>query len=156
MARGYVQNTHISEFRQMHGAIVDLVGILNRPDRDSRMIEEAGIHLDRALFSLLVLVGRYGPIGVVELADRVGRDHTTVSRQVSKMEALGLVERQPGARDKRVREAALSQAGWKMNQAIDAARDRRMSKMLADWSADDIETLAPLLRKLADSALASD
>jgi predicted transcriptional regulator len=40
----------------------------------------------------------------VQLADRVGRDYTTVSRQVAKLESFGLVKRQgscrrpPGAR----------------------------------------------------------
>lgn len=33
------------------------------------------------LFPLLVAVGRHGPVGVVELADHLGRDYTTVSRR---------------------------------------------------------------------------
>ena len=57
------------------------------------MIREAGIALDRALFPLLVVIERRGPIGVVDLAGRVGRDYTTVSRQIAKLEGLGLIER---------------------------------------------------------------
>jgi len=67
-----VQNTHIEEtLRELHGALLEIVGVMNRPQRDEAMIREAGIALDRALFPLLVLVERLGPIGVVELADRV-------------------------------------------------------------------------------------
>jgi predicted transcriptional regulator len=42
---------------------------------------------------LLVGVERFGPIAVVELADRAGRDLTTFSRQVAKLEELSLVTR---------------------------------------------------------------
>jgi DNA-binding MarR family transcriptional regulator len=145
----------IEDARKIHGAVVDLVGILNRPQRDARMIKEAGIRLDRALFPLLVGVGRFGPIGVVELGERAGRDYTTVSRQVAKLETLGLVKRRAAQNDRRVSEAVITKKGQKIIKAIDKARDRVLTKMLTDWKSHDIETLACLLRRLADSALAS-
>lgn len=149
-----MHNRHIIlDIRKIFWAIVDLVGIMNRPQRDARMIKEAGIRLDRALFPLLVGVGRFGPIGVVELGERVGRDYSTVSRQVAKLETLGLVERRTGQADRRVSEAVITKKGQEMTKAIDKARDRILTKVLADWSPQDIETLAHLLRRLADSAL---
>eukprot|EP01037_Dinobryon_pediforme_P044422 gene44422-56192_t len=91
-----VQNTLSSEIlRDLHLALIDIVSVMNRPQRDEAMVREAGISLDRALFPLLVMVERLGPIGIVDLADRVGRDYTTVSRQVTKLEGLGLLERRP-------------------------------------------------------------
>src|SRR5580700_7900864 len=103
-----VQNTHIDEqLRQLHGALLDIVAAINRPQRDEALIREAGIPLDRALFPLLVSVERFGPIGVVDLADRIGRDYTTVSRQVAKLPSLGLIERRDNDADRRVREAAV-------------------------------------------------
>ena len=59
-------------------------------------------------FRYLFGIERFGPIGVVELADRVGRDYTTVSRQVAKLESLGLVDRRGSAMDRRVREAVVT------------------------------------------------
>ena len=156
MPRRTVHNTRIQGARMMFGALVDLVGVMNRPQRDARMIKEAGIVLDRALFPLLVGISRVGPINVSELADRVGRDYTTVSRQIAKLESLGLIERRQGSSDKRVTEALITAEGQKMAAAIDAARDRLLGLMLADWTTDDIQTLAPLMRRLADSALATD
>src|SRR3546814_6428928 len=86
-----VQNAHIStQLRVLHSALIDIVSVMNRPQRDEAMVREAGISLDRALFPLLVGIERFGPIGVVEMADRVGRDYTTVSRQVAKLESMGL------------------------------------------------------------------
>ena len=154
-SRKSVQNTHKTKtLRAIHASVVDLVGVMNRPQRDANMIEKAGVSLDRALFPLLVGIGRFGPVGVVEMADRVGRDHTTVSRQIAKLESLGLVERRAGASDKRVREAVVTAKGRAMNDAIDGARDRVLLTVFDDWNADDIETLAVLLRRLADTALA--
>ena len=44
---------------------------------------------------------------MVELADRAGRDYTTISRQVAKLAELGLVDRRPSRADRRVKEAYL-------------------------------------------------
>src|SRR5271166_535933 len=107
-SRNKVQNTHISDqLRLLHGALMDIVAVINQPQRDEALIAEAGIPLDRALFPLLVSVERFGPIGVVELADRIGRDYTTVSRQAAKLERLGLAERRGSAADRRVRESVV-------------------------------------------------
>lgn len=136
--------------RQLHEALMDLVGHFNRPEPDAAMIREAGVSLDRALFPLLVRIERRGPIGVVELAGLAGRDHTTVSRQVAKLESLGLVSRQAGAQDRRVREAAITDKGRAITDALDAARDRLAAPILAHWSEDDLDALTRLMRRFAD------
>ena len=147
-----VQNTHISEqLRALHGALLDIVGIMNRPQRDEGLVREAGIPLDRALFPLLVSIERFGPIGVVEVADRVGRDYTTVSRQVAKLESLGLVERQGSVEDRRVREAIVTSKGKAMTDLVDAARERIGRAIFATWDTDDIDELVRLTRKFADA-----
>ena len=147
-----VQNTHISDqLRQIHGAVLDIVGLMNRPQRDEALIKAAGIPLDRALFPLLVGIERFGPIGVVEMADRVGRDYTTVSRQVAKLESLGLVQRQASAADRRVREAVISAKGKAMTDLVDAAREKIGRAIFETWDAHDIEELVRLMRKFADA-----
>jgi DNA-binding MarR family transcriptional regulator len=152
MSRNNVQNTHIgAQLRQMHGAVLDIVGVINEPQRDGFLIKKAGIPLDRALFPLLVGIGRFGPIGVVELAGRVGRDYTTVSRQVAKLESLGLVKRQASAGDRRVREAAVTAKGKAMTDLVDAARERIGRAIFATWDAHDIDELVRLMRKFADA-----
>src|ERR1700735_5237056 len=113
-----VQNTHISaQLRDLHRSVLDIVAAMNRPARDEFLIHAAGIPLDRALFPLLVSVERFGPIGVVDLADRVGRDYTTVSRQVAKLESLGLVARRANAEDRRIRETVIAPKGKLMTDA---------------------------------------
>lgn len=145
-----VQDTHMSaQLRALHGALLTVVSVMNRPQRDEAMVREAGISLDRALFPLLVGIERVGPIGVVELADRVGRDYTTVSRQVAKLESLGLVERQGGVHDRRVREAIVTPKGKVMTDAVDAARERLGRAIFAKWEQQDFEELVRLLQKFA-------
>lgn len=152
MSRKSVQNTHISmQLRTLHGALIDIVSAMNRPQRDEMMVRKAGISLDRALFPLLVMVERLGPIGVVDLADRVGRDYTTVSRQVARLEDLGLVARQAAATDRRVREAIVTPKGKAMTDAVDTAREHMAREIFATWEERDVEELIRLMRKFADA-----
>ncbi|WP_245579059.1 MarR family winged helix-turn-helix transcriptional regulator [Inquilinus limosus] len=147
-----MQNTHISkQLRALHGALLDIVAVMNRPQRDEVLIREAGIPLDRALFPLLVGIERFGPIGVVELADRAGRDHTTVSRQVAKLESLGLVERRGSAADRRVREAVVTAKGKAMTDRVDAARERIGRAVFESWDPREFDELVRLMRKFADA-----
>ncbi|MDX6888846.1 MarR family winged helix-turn-helix transcriptional regulator, partial [Klebsiella pneumoniae] len=73
------------DITDFHGARLDIISVMNQPLRDEQILQEAGVQLDQMLFPLLVAVGRHGPGGVVELAEQLGRDYTTVSRQVKKL-----------------------------------------------------------------------
>jgi DNA-binding MarR family transcriptional regulator len=152
-----VQNTHIrNHLRELHRALLEIVGVMNRPQNDERMVREAGIALDRALFPLLVGIERFGPIGVVEIADRVGRDYTTVSRQVAKLESLGLVTRHENSADRRVKEAAIAPKGKAMTDLVDTARERMGLAIFENWSANDISEFVRLMRKFADAVTQSE
>ena len=135
----------------LHGAVLDIVATMNRPQRDEEMVRQAGIALDRALFPLLVAIERRGPIGIVDLADRVGRDYTTVSRQVSKLDELGLAERRESAVDRRVREAVITPLGKAMTDKVDVAREKIVRALFADWEQDDVKELIRLMRRFADA-----
>jgi DNA-binding MarR family transcriptional regulator len=149
-AKKNVQDAHMSaQIRALHSALITIISVFNRPDRDEALISEAGISLDRALFPLLVLIQRLGPIAVGDLAGRVGRDYSTVSKQVAKLESLGLVTRRAGATDRRVTEALVTSEGKAMTDALDAARDRFGRQLFAEWDRGDIEELVRLLQKFA-------
>jgi DNA-binding MarR family transcriptional regulator len=144
-----------AELRLLHGAMVDLFAMMNQPQRDDVLLGEAGVSLDRALFPLLVGIERFGPIGVVELAEGMGRDHTTVSRQVAKLVKLGLVERQPNPADARVHEAVITNSGRRVNDALTAARQRLAAPVLARWSEKDFGSFVRLLCRFVDDVKAS-
>jgi DNA-binding MarR family transcriptional regulator len=147
-----VQNTHKGEdLRALHLALLDIVGAMNRPQGDEMLIRAADIPLDRALFPLLVGIERFGPLGVVDLAGRVGRDYTTVSRQVARLEELGLVSRVASAADRRVRQAVATPKGRAMIERVDATRERIFNAAFASWNPRDVDALVRLMRKFADA-----
>jgi DNA-binding MarR family transcriptional regulator len=151
-----VQKAHIAaSLPNLHRSLIDITSAMIRPERDAAMLELAGLPLERALFPLLVLVERLGPIGVVDLASRVGRDYTTVSRQIARLEELKLVTRRASAADARVREAVITKQGEVANHAIDAARERLAIGMFKSWSREDFDQLQQLLRRLADDMTAA-
>lgn len=140
-----------TQLDRLHRVTLDVVGVMNGPQRDRAILSEAGVTLEPALFPLLVLVDRIGPVGTVALADRVGRDYTTVSRQLDRLAQIGLIERRAGSTDRRVREAVIRPAGKAMNDAIDVARERLMRAAFADWPREDVDALAALMRRFADA-----
>jgi DNA-binding MarR family transcriptional regulator len=85
---------------------------------------------------------------VVELAELIGRDYTTASRQVTKLDGLGLIKRRPSKTDKRVREAVITAKGKEMTSAIDAAREPMATALLAKWGKGDLRDLPRLMRRL--------
>lgn len=152
MSTGKVQNTHIKILLpELHRSMIEITSMMNRPERDVELLNRAGLSLERALFPLLVLIERLGPIGVVELAARVGRDYTTVSRQVARLEELGLVDRRSSATDKRVREAIITPQGKAATDALDTAREEMAVTMFRNWGRKDFDDLARLMRMLVDS-----
>lgn len=134
-----------------HGALLDIISVMNQPVRDEQILQAAGVQLDQILFPLLVAIGRRGPVGIVELADSLGRDYTTVSRQVKKLEAQGLALKQPNAKDRRISEVSLSETGQAMIDRISVARTRLMNQVLAGWTHEDVMALFRLTRQYADS-----
>jgi DNA-binding MarR family transcriptional regulator len=129
------------EYRDLHSVFVDFFVMANSPKRDTELLEEARVDLDRALFPLLVGVEKRGPIGVVDLADAVGRDYTTVSRQIAKLEDLGL---------SRVKEATLTAKGRILTDKLSQAREIRMDRALGKWNKKDLTDVIRLMRKLVD------
>jgi DNA-binding MarR family transcriptional regulator len=150
-----VYYTHMDQnIRQFYDALFDLIGLMNQPQRDRALLQEAGVSLDRALFPLLVWIGRRDTVGIMELAGLVGRDHSTVSRQVATLTRLGLVTRYAGTSDGRERKVAATQEGLAIVHALDAARERLVRPILARWDEQDWKILVSLLRRFADDALA--
>ncbi|MBB2162424.1 winged helix-turn-helix transcriptional regulator [Gluconacetobacter sacchari] len=151
MSTKNVHDAHICmKLPALHRSLIEIVGVMNRPERDEAMLKAAGLTLERALFPLLVLVERLGPIGVVDLAGRVGRDHTTVSRQIARLAELGLVTRHGSAADRRVREATITPQGRNATDAVDRARAAMAVSLFRDWSESDFDQLVRLVGMLAE------
>jgi|SRR5271170_7993169 len=144
-----MHNTH--NYDSLALALIDLVGMLNSPRQDGILLKEAGVVLDRALFPLLVRIGSSKALNVADLAEQVGRDQSTVSRQTAKLERLGLIKRRPGRVDQRAREALITAPGRRLVIDITKARRRLFDQLLSSWNEADVDALARLNRRLADA-----
>ena len=134
---------------ELAAAMIGLTSLINSPRRDHILLAEAGVELDRALFALLVMLDRTGESSVGDLADSVGRDSTTVSRQLARLHEIGLVTRARTPSDRRIRTARLTSAGDKVVAAISAARRRLLSRALSGWSPSELRSLTALTTRLA-------
>jgi DNA-binding MarR family transcriptional regulator len=135
--------------------LVEVIGFINDPRRDGRLLAEAGVDFEPVLLPLLVRLGVGGSAGVVELAAQLGRDHSTMSRQLAKLEKLGLAQRSAAPNDRRSRITRLTARGDEAVAALSAARSRVLDQALADWSPADRGALAWLLRRFAGALKAT-
>jgi DNA-binding MarR family transcriptional regulator len=135
----------------LHEALLNLTGFLNRPQSDTVLLRRAGSTLDRALFPLLLRADLPEQMTVGELADAVGRHHTTVSRQVTVLEQQGLVRREVDPLDKRHAVVEVTETGRAEAARIAAARHKVMTEVFAGWTSDEKADLVRLITKLVAS-----
>ncbi|MEI9906979.1 MAG: hypothetical protein WDO06_02885 [Actinomycetota bacterium] len=76
---------------EIYKSLFEIVSFFNRPKQDKLLLQKSGVSLDTALFPLISRIAFFGSLGIVDLAEQVDRDHSTVSRQVDKLIGLGLV-----------------------------------------------------------------
>lgn len=136
-----------------HPAFVALereIGLLLRRSRaiSARLARELHPDLDGAAYGLLALLQDAGPLRASDLVLRLGLDKSTVSRQLSSLVDLGLVDRAADPGDGRAQVLTPSAEGAARLSRIRAARRARWASDLSGWPADDVATLAVLLERL--------
>jgi DNA-binding MarR family transcriptional regulator len=141
--------SHPNPLKTLHEALLQIVSVLNRPQGDNVILTRAGVSLDTALFPLLVRVSMQRNLTIRVLADQVGRDYSTVSRQITRLQELGLVHSEPSGTDRRQRVLSVTAAGKTTLKKIDKARNSVMSEALDGWSHAEITELARMTTRLA-------
>lgn len=119
----------------------------------SRLRHQGG---DVAVAHVLMELLDRGPQRVGEIAQSLGTDPSTVSRQVTALVEAGLVERRAHPGDGRAHLLAATESG---EHRCVAGRRRRVdvvAAVLADWPAEDRLRLADLLGRFADDMHARD
>ena len=58
------------DITDFHGALLDIISVMNQPLRDEQILQAAGVQLEQMLFPLLVAVGRHGPVAAAMLLRR--------------------------------------------------------------------------------------
>jgi DNA-binding MarR family transcriptional regulator len=104
--------------------------------------------LDGAGYSLMVALDGDDVVRAADLVVRFGVDKSTISRQLTHLSSLGLVERVPDASDRRALVVRLTATGEERLHAVREARRGRIRGVLDDWPADDVRALGDLLGRL--------
>jgi DNA-binding MarR family transcriptional regulator len=136
-----------------HEAYVRLereIALLLRRSRaiSARLAGELHPDLDGAAYGLLALLQDGGPLRASDLVARLGLDKSTVSRQVSSLVDLGLVDRAADPVDGRAQVLTPSEEGSARLARIRDTRRARWEADLGDWPTADVATLGELLARL--------
>lgn len=101
--------------------------------------------MDRAAYLLLNRLDREGPMGVKALADGMGIDSSTVTRQVAPLVESGLVDRTSHPDDGRAVVLALSPRGTQRLEEVRLSRRELMALVTQEWSEHEREMFCQLL-----------
>lgn len=112
---------------------------------------EPQLNLDRAGYVLLRTLERIGPASINTIAAAVGLDGSTVTRQVSTMKELGLVERKTNPGDRRSCIISPTDKGRELMRTMCRQRRSNLNSVVGDWADEERSMLARLLAKLNDS-----
>src|SRR5947208_2779250 len=104
----------------------------------------AGMDLERASYSVLFRLEE-GPARLSDLAQRVGVDISTLSRQVHHLEAAGLVGRSVMEEDRRAALLSVTDEGRDFVHRIRAAKRAAITEMLEHWTPEERAELGRVL-----------
>lgn len=96
-----------------------------------------------------------GPMRVSAIAEKVHSDVSTVSRQVSHLVQVGILEKLPDPNDGRAQNIALAADGKQLLDDIHESRGRMFASLMTDWTNDEAGEFDAYLQRLY-SNLAGD
>ena len=136
--------------REAAQAVERALSVLFGRARSFSLQVAAAVHpgLDTASYALLVHLYETGPVRAAEIVERTGLDKSTVSRQIARLEELGLLERAVDSADGRARIVQLTDTGHDRLAAVRADRRKLLRERLDQWSTGDIQTFSTLLDRL--------
>ena len=115
--------------------------------RSEELARQVHPDIDGTAYVLLATVASTGGMRASELAARFGVDKGAISRQVARLEQLGLVTRAADPDDRRALVIGTTSEGQRRVEAAVARRRERFRARLSDWTDDDVEQLADLLSR---------
>ncbi|MEV7183700.1 MarR family transcriptional regulator [Kitasatospora sp. NPDC093102] len=103
--------------------------------------------LDRAAYLLLDRLERHGPANVKALAEALGVDSSTVTRQVAPLVAAGLVGRVQDPADRRAVRLALTSHGAGRLTEVRDGRAELTRRLVAGWPPEEQRAFCALLAR---------
>lgn len=104
-----------------------------------------GDRLERSAYLVLSRIEMEGPLSIGQLADAFGLDASTVNRQTAALLRTDLAERIPDPDGGMARKLRITDEGLRRLHANRAWATNGLGIVLADWTADEVATLADAL-----------
>ena len=140
--------------RDLNEALDRLIRRAGLPRVHQRLNAAAGVSLDRSSYWLASWLTDSESLRLSDLASVLHCDLSTVSRQVQAAERAGLVERRPDPSDGRASRVYLTAGGRDALERLRAVQRAEILSAIAEWSPDDQQRFADLMRRFAVSFLA--
>jgi DNA-binding MarR family transcriptional regulator len=134
--------------------IAEALGLLLRRSTRSglyrQLTEGVGEGVDELTYPVLSGLARTGPRSAAALAEDVGLDRSGVSRYATRLEAAGLVCREPDPADGRATLLVLTERGSAVVRVLRARLADAIAASLSGWPRGEVTAFAHSLRKFAD------
>jgi DNA-binding MarR family transcriptional regulator len=115
----------------------------------SVFLEETGeLGITNRQYGILFVLKQQPGIDQISVAKLLGLDRSTTGMVVAKLEQAGLVERCIGTSDRRRHSLALTPAGEKMLERLDAPARRAQTRLLSTFTPQERTQFLALLDKL--------
>ncbi|GAA1869210.1 MarR family winged helix-turn-helix transcriptional regulator [Myceligenerans crystallogenes] len=126
------------------------IGLLFRTAMQRWKEQAASIHPDLApkAFAVLRTLVDDGPAQARDLVTRLGTDKSVLSRQITSLERLGLIEREVDEHDARARRLVATPAAAARVTRVRAARHDDVRRRLAAWTREERAVFVDLLGRL--------
>jgi DNA-binding MarR family transcriptional regulator len=137
----------------MHTAVDlerELIRLARAARRAARRVTDTTPGLDHSGYVLLAATDRLGAAHAGEIADVLGLDKSTVSRQLSLLADRGLVERTADPADRRAQVVSLSGHGRERLETARAAHRADLETVLVGWTPQELEGAVAVLSRLSD------
>ena len=106
------------------------------------------VRVDRAGYLALRTLEALGPSSVNTVAQALHLDASTVTRQVSTLEAAGFACRRADPGDRRSSTISLTAEGRRTMGKVEQERRRVLEALLGDWTDDEVGDLGRVMAKL--------
>jgi DNA-binding MarR family transcriptional regulator len=114
----------------------------------ARVVEESDLPFEVAGSFVLGRLAVLGPVRLTQLAQELGLDPSSVSRQVSSLERHGLVTKEKDESDLRAQRLVLTEQGHAAVVALREGRARELERLLPGWSERELDDLTTALSRL--------
>lgn len=131
--------------------IADALGFLlrrtTRAHLHRQLTDGMGEAVDELTYPVLSALARTGPRSAADLAPDAGVDRSGVTRRASRLEAAGLVRREPDPADRRAQFLVLTDEGRLVVEELRARLAARIADSVSAWPPGEAEAFARGLRR---------